>query len=73
MATIAELEAAVVRNTDAEDSVIVLLKGISQQLKDANASGNPAAIAEVITRLDAGTAKLAAAVVENTPQAPVQS
>lgn len=65
MSTIAELQAAVARNTDAEDSVLVLLKGISQQLKDAQ--GDPAAIADVIAKMDASTAKLAAAVVENTP------
>lgn len=65
MATIAELQAAVARETDAEDSVIVLLKGISQQLKDAQ--GDPNAIADVIAKLDANTAKLSAAVTENTP------
>jgi hypothetical protein len=65
MATIQELQAAVQRTTDAEDSVIVLLKGIAQQLKDAG--GNPVEIQKVITALDANTAKLAAAVVENTP------
>lgn len=69
MATIQELQAAVSRVTDAEDSVVVLLKGISQQLKDAQASGNPQAIADVIAKLDANTAKLSAAVVENTPSA----
>jgi len=67
MATITELQAAVARTTDAEDAVIVLLKGISQQLKDAQASGDPAAVAAVIATLDANTAKLGAAVVENTP------
>lgn len=69
MATIVELQAAVQRNTDAEDSVVQLLKGISQQLKDAKASGNPAELDKVISQLDANTAKLASAVVENTPAA----
>lgn len=69
MASIADLQAAVARNTDAEDSVVVLLKGISQQLKDAKASGDPAALDAVISTLDANTAKLGAAVVENTPAA----
>lgn len=69
MATIQELQGAVARVTDAEDAVIVLLKGISQQLKDAQASGDPAAVAAVIEQLDRNTAKLGAAVVENTPVA----
>lgn len=65
LATIQELQDAVKREQDAEDAVIVLLKGISQQLKDAQ--GNPQAIQDVITQLDANTARLGAAVVENTP------
>lgn len=67
MATIAELQAAVARETDAEDSVIVLLKGISQQLKDAKASNDLAALDAVIASIDANTAKLGAAVTANTP------
>lgn len=70
MATIQELQAAVTRNTDAENSVIVLLEGISQQLKEAKASGDPAAIEAVISQLDSNTARLGAAVVANTPAAP---
>jgi hypothetical protein len=70
MATIQELQAAVTRNTDTEDSVIVLLNGLSQQLKDAQASGDPAAIADVVSKIDANTAKLAEAVVANTPATP---
>ena len=69
MANIQELQAAVARNTEAEDSVIVLLNGISQQLKDAQASGNPVELDKVIAQLDANRDKLAAAVVANTPAA----
>lgn len=67
MATIQELEASVKRNTDAEDSVVALLQGISQQLKDAQASNDPQAIAKVIEQIDANTEKLGKAVVDNTP------
>lgn len=67
MATMADLTAAVSRNTDAEDSVLTLLAGISQQLKDAKASNDPAAIDAAIKALDDNTAKLGAAVVANTP------
>lgn len=69
MATITELQAAVARDTDAENSVITLLQGISQQLKDAKAAGDPAALDKVIADLDANTARLATAVTDNTPAA----
>ncbi len=67
MATMVDLNAAVARNTSAENSVIELLKGISQQLKDAQAQNDPAAIQAVIDQLNANTAAAAAAVVANTP------
>ena len=70
MSAITDLQAAVTRVTDAEDSVITLLNGISQQLKDAIAAGDPAAIQAVVTQLDSNAAKLAAAVVANTPTPP---
>lgn len=69
MATMDELKAAVARNTAIDDSVVALLQGISQQLKDALASGNPQAITEVIAQLDANTQKMADAVTANTPAA----
>ena len=64
-----DLKASVQRNTDAESSVITLLQGISQQLKDALAANDPAAIKAVIDKIDANTAAAAAAVVANTPAA----
>lgn len=67
MATMAELEAAVTRNTEVDESVLTLLAGISQQLKDAQ--NDPAKIAEVIAKLDANTQKMADAVTANTPSA----
>lgn len=69
MATMEDLKASVQKNTDAEASVITLLKGISQQLKDAQAANDPAAIQAVIDQIDANTAAAAAAVVANTPAA----
>lgn len=69
MATMTELQAAVARVTDAEDAVLALLAGIAQQLRDAQASGDPAAIAAVIATLDSNAARLAEAVVANTPAA----
>lgn len=70
MATMDDLKAAVARNTSAENSVIELLKGISQQLKDAQAANDPAAVQAVIDQIDANTAAAAAAVVANTPTPP---
>lgn len=67
MATMEDLKTSVQKNTDAEGSVIALLQGISQQLKDAQAANDPAAIQAVIDQIDANTAAAAAAVVANTP------
>jgi hypothetical protein len=69
MATMQELQAAVQRNSDVDDSVIVLLNGIVQQLKDALASQDPQAIQSVIDSIDADTKKMADAVTANTPAA----
>lgn len=69
MATMQDLQAAVQRNSDVDDSVIVLLNGIVQQLKDAQASNDPQAIQAVIDSLDADTKKMADAVTANTPAA----
>lgn len=71
MASIDDLKAAVARETAVEQSVITLLAGISQQLKDLKASQgdkiDPAALDEIIAGLDANTAKLGEAVTANTP------
>jgi len=69
MATLADLTAAVARNTDAENAALEYLKGISQQLKDAQAANDPAALDAVIASIDANTAKAAAAIVQGTPAA----
>lgn len=69
MATMEELKAAVSRNTDVDDSVLTMLQGISQQLKEAQAQNDPQAIADVIAQLDANTQKMTDAVTANTPAA----
>lgn len=66
MATIADLTAAVARNTDAENAALEYLKGISQQLKDAQAANDPVALDKVIADIDANTAKAASAIVQGT-------
>ncbi len=67
MATMQELRDAVQRNTDIDDSVVTLLQGVSQQLKDAQVQNDPAAIQAVIDQLDANTQHMADAVTANTP------
>ena len=70
MPTMQELRDAVQRNTAVDDSVLAMLQGLVQQLKDAQASGDQAAIGELITALDANTQKMADAVSANTPANP---
>lgn len=67
MATMQDLRSAVERNNSLEDSVLVMLQGISQQLKDAQAQNDPKAIQDVIDQLDANNQKMADAVAANTP------
>lgn len=69
MATMQDLRSAVERNTSVDDSVLTLLSGISQQLKDAQAQNDPQAIQDVINQLDANTQKMTDAVTANTPAA----
>ena len=65
-----ELEAAVAAETEVGDSVVVLLEQIHQQLKDAQASGDPARIDAVIASLNAKKQAWADAVIKNTDAAP---
>ena len=67
MATLAELTTQVQRNADVEQSALILIKGIAQQLKDAILQGDPVKIQELQTQLSASADALAAAVAENTP------
>jgi len=70
MATILDVQAAVAAESTVDDSIITLLNGIVQQLKDAQASGNPAALDAVVQSIQANTTKLQAAVTANTPVTP---
>lgn len=70
MTKLDELNAAVERNTAVDDSVLTLLEGVVQQLKDAQASSDPAAIDKLIAQLDANTQKMTDAVVAHTPAQP---
>lgn len=70
MATLADIQAAVAAETSVEISVVTLLGQISQQLKDAIASNDPAAMQAVVDQLEQNRQHLAAAVTANTPAAP---
>jgi len=70
MAQIDDLNAEVSENTDVVQSAVTLLDGLSQQLKDALAANDPAAVQAVIDQLDANNNALAASVAANTPADP---
>lgn len=64
-----QLTKDVAAESTVDDSVIALLTGIKAQLDAAIASGNPAALTALSTSLQASQAKMAAAIVANTPAA----
>lgn len=66
-----DLQAAAAADTNAENSAITLLNGLSAQLKAAASTGDLAAVEQIAQQLDTNSAALAAAVVANTPAAPV--
>ncbi len=69
MATIQDVQRAVAAEKTVEDSVVALLGQISQQLKDAIAANDPAAMQAVVDQIDANTKALSDAVTANTPSA----
>lgn len=73
MATIQDVSAAVAAESSVDDSIITLLNGIVQQLKDAQASNDPAALDIVVADIQANTKKLQDAITANTPITPVQA
>src|SRR5258708_29817391 len=70
MATIQDVSAAVAAESSVDDSIITLLNGIVQQLKDAQASGDPAALDVIVAGIQANTKKIQDAVTANTPVTP---
>jgi len=67
MATLADLQNEVAAVKTVEDSAEALIAGLAQQLKDALAQNDPAAIQAVIDNLEASKTALASAVAQNTP------
>ena len=70
MAAIDDLKAEVARNVTVETSAVALIQGIAQQLKDALAANDTAALQDLTTQLSGSADALAAAVAANTPAAP---
>ena len=61
----------VTKNSEVEASAVLLIQGISQQLKDAIANGaDPVKLAELTAQLDNSAQALGAAVAANTPVIP---
>lgn len=73
MATIQDLTAAVAAESSVDDSIVALLNNIVQQLKDAQASNDPAALDAVVQGIQANTKKIQDAVTANTPVTPVDA
>lgn len=69
MAELDDLKAAVAKNTDVEESAIVLLNGLKVKLDAAIAAGDPAALKALSDELGSETGRLADAVTANTPAA----
>lgn len=70
MATLTDIQNDVASESTVIASATALLAGLSQQLKDALAANDPAAIQAVIDGIDANKANLSAAIAANTPAAP---
>ena len=70
MAALDDLRAEVARNTSLEQSAVTLIQGIAQQLKDAIAANDPAALTDLTNQLSASADALGAAITANTPAAP---
>jgi flagellin-specific chaperone FliS len=71
MANMQDLIATVQDEASVDDSIITLLDEISQQLKDAQAQNDPAAIQGVIDSINANKQKISDAVTRNTPAQPI--
>lgn len=69
--TMERLTAVVTRNTEVSASVIVLVEGLAQQLRDAVANGaSKEQLLALADEIEQSANREAAAVEANTPQAP---
>lgn len=70
MASLADIRAAVEAQATVEQSVITLLQQLAQELRDALANNDPAAMQQLVDQINAQTQALSEAVTANTPAAP---
>lgn len=70
MATLQDIVTEVHNESDLDDSIITLLNGIVQQLKDAQAQNDPQAIDAIIASIQTNKQKLTDAITANTPVNP---
>jgi hypothetical protein len=70
MPTLADIENAVTAQNTVIDSVAVLLNHLTDQIAEANRSGDSDTIARIIVEIQDGTARLTTAVTANTPGGP---
>lgn len=70
LATLDDVTAAVAEQTDVVQSAVTLLDSLHQQLQDALASNDPAAIQAVVDSIEANKQALADAVAANTTTPP---
>ena len=70
MANLQDIQQAVTDEKSVEDSVLALLNNVEQQLKDAIAANDPAAMQAIVDQIAANKQAMADAVAANTPAAP---
>jgi len=70
MASLQDIRQAVADEKTVEDSVLALLTSVEQQLKNAIASNDPAAMQAIVDDITAHKQAMADAVAVNTPAAP---
>ena len=70
MASLQDIRQAVADEKTVEDSVLALLTSVEQQLKNAIASNDPAAMQAIVDDITAHKQAMADAVAANTPAAP---
>ena len=68
--TMTDLENAISQNNTVMGSAVTLIEGLIQQLKDAAASGDDAAVEAKAAEILANTQALSAAIAANTPAQP---
>lgn len=67
MATLDDVRTAIASETNVVNAVTALLQQLSQQLKDAIAANDPAALQSLVDEINTNANSLANAVAANTP------